>query len=533
MRPASRERVARRGGFAYQPALDGVRAVAVAAVLLFHAGFGWMSGGYVGVSVFFTLSGFLITSLPLVEHERTGRLDARAFYARRVRRLLPASLACLAGVFVLASAGAFDGVTTLRRDVWAALVQVFNWVSSPAARATPSSSPAGRRARPLDHYWSLAIEEQFYWVWPLVLVGRAAVRSGAAGSLLVGALPGRLSPSPRRSSPAVWGPDAAYWATPARLSRDPRRGARSPSSCTRWRRAGPRCPAARLAGAGRARRGRVGGGRRGRPARVRRTRAGCPVVRRWPSAALVVGLQVAGRRAPRCSSARPLVALGAISYGVYLYHWPVYVVLDEERTGLPDARRCSPSRSASRWPSRWCRTCSSSARCGATTGSCRPPPVGGSPAPPRWRCWRWRSPLATKFYGRRPRTGRCRRDRHRLGRGDWSRRRRPPPVRRNGDSTPGTVPRGCDRPGDHAARHEHDGHRGAAPPGAHRGGRRLHGRGDGQGRRRWASEHPGVAQVEVATGVGCGFIRNSRSSLDDGNFAGAAPTCRTSASPTC
>ena len=124
-----RERSAAARRFGYQPALDGVRAIAVAAVLLFHGGFGWMSGGYVGVSVFFTLSGYLITSLGLVEHERTGRFDVGAFYSRRVRRLLPASLACIGGVIVLAWTGVFDEVTSLRRDVWAALAQIYNWVS--------------------------------------------------------------------------------------------------------------------------------------------------------------------------------------------------------------------------------------------------------------------------------------------------------------------------------------------------------------------------------------------------------------------
>ena len=86
----------RQASFAYQPALDGLRAVAVSMVLLFHQG--WLRGGYVGVSVFFTLSGYLITSLALTEHERTGRLDVGGFYARRLRRLLPASLACLAAI---------------------------------------------------------------------------------------------------------------------------------------------------------------------------------------------------------------------------------------------------------------------------------------------------------------------------------------------------------------------------------------------------------------------------------------------------
>ncbi|HNJ98279.1 MAG TPA: hypothetical protein PLV13_09155, partial [Ilumatobacteraceae bacterium] len=78
--------------FGYQPALDGLRALAVAVVLLFHQGFSWMTGGYVGVSVFFTLSGYLITSLLLIEHHSTGRVRYGAFYVRRVKRLLPASL---------------------------------------------------------------------------------------------------------------------------------------------------------------------------------------------------------------------------------------------------------------------------------------------------------------------------------------------------------------------------------------------------------------------------------------------------------
>ena len=72
----------------YQPALDGLRAVAVALVLFFHGGFSWMTGGYVGVSVFFTLSGFLITRLLLAEQQSSGRVDIRAFWVRRVRRLM-------------------------------------------------------------------------------------------------------------------------------------------------------------------------------------------------------------------------------------------------------------------------------------------------------------------------------------------------------------------------------------------------------------------------------------------------------------
>ncbi len=98
----------------YQPALDGVRAVAVAMVLLFHGGVGWMRGGYIGVSIFFTLSGYLITSLLLAESNATGSVRAGAFLARRARRLLPASAVCILGVALCSRYGLLDGVANLR-----------------------------------------------------------------------------------------------------------------------------------------------------------------------------------------------------------------------------------------------------------------------------------------------------------------------------------------------------------------------------------------------------------------------------------
>ena len=95
--------------FQYQPSLDGLRAVAVTLVVLFHAGLPWLTGGYLGVSVFFTLSGFLITSLLVAEHRSSGGISLSAFYARRARRLLPASLLCVALV-VLAHAAGYPGL---------------------------------------------------------------------------------------------------------------------------------------------------------------------------------------------------------------------------------------------------------------------------------------------------------------------------------------------------------------------------------------------------------------------------------------
>ena len=137
----------------YQPALDGLRAVAVALVLVFHGGFRWMTGGYVGVSVFFTLSGYLITSLLLVEHERTGTVRLGRFYARRMKRLLPASTVCVAAVTVAAAGGAFDEFPGLRRDLLGAVFQVANWVKlvGDASYADLTNASLGRVA-PLEHY---------------------------------------------------------------------------------------------------------------------------------------------------------------------------------------------------------------------------------------------------------------------------------------------------------------------------------------------------------------------------------------------
>ena len=318
-----------RRTIAYQPALDGVRAVAVLAVLLFHAGYGWMSGGYLGVSVFFTLSGFLITSLLLTEHRATGSVNAAAFYTRRARRLLPASLVCLVAVCVLAAFGAWDGITKLRRDVLGALLQVFNWVklASGESYADLTAAQAGLR-RPLDHYWSLAIEEQFYWLWPLAFLGIMwwCRRRGITPTRVVLALAVLASVS----APViawVWGPDAAYWATPARIA-EILLGALA-ACVVSGRDVPPRAAAAAPVGLAALLVACVlfpdGHG----PA----YQGALPLVG-VVSAITIVGLQVDGP-ARRWLSAKPLVALGRISYGVYLFHWPVYVLIDRQAWQLP------------------------------------------------------------------------------------------------------------------------------------------------------------------------------------------------------
>ncbi len=140
----------------YQPALDGLRAVAVAMVLCFHAGFSWMGGGYFGVSVFFTLSGFLITSLLLGQMKGGRPVALRDFYSRRARRLLPASSVCLAAILVARLSGEFSEVPRLRVQLFGAIGQVFNWVQIAGSSSYSNlfgSAPA--LTSPLEHYWSL------------------------------------------------------------------------------------------------------------------------------------------------------------------------------------------------------------------------------------------------------------------------------------------------------------------------------------------------------------------------------------------
>ena len=148
-----------RRSLSHSPALDGVRGCAVVAVLGFHLGF--LSGGYDGVTVFFALSGFLISVLLLQERDEFGSVDFRAFYIRRALRLLPALVAVLAvdTAFVLATRSGYDRKAGLAAIAFT-LFYSANWAT--VARVLPF--------RELSHTWSLAIEEQFYLIWPWLLI---------------------------------------------------------------------------------------------------------------------------------------------------------------------------------------------------------------------------------------------------------------------------------------------------------------------------------------------------------------------------
>ena len=149
----------------YQPALDGLRALSVIAVILYHAGIHWIPGGFIGVEVFFVVSGFLITSLLIDEQHVSGTVSLKQFWIRRARRLLPALFTMLVVALVAVTFFAKDSAADFRRDVMPALAYFSNWwqiyfVETPyfAANSLPM----------LRHLWSLAVEEQWYVLWPIV-----------------------------------------------------------------------------------------------------------------------------------------------------------------------------------------------------------------------------------------------------------------------------------------------------------------------------------------------------------------------------
>jgi peptidoglycan/LPS O-acetylase OafA/YrhL len=335
----------------HEPALDGLRGVAVAVVVLFHLG--RLDGGFMGVDLFFLLSGFLITSLLLVEQHQTGRVNLGRFWARRARRLLPALFVVVAGVAVLVSrltpAGERPG---LRGDALSTLGYVANWH---AMLADSSYWDMFAQASPLDHAWSLAIEEQFYVLWPLAFLGAVLLgsklwaRSGVSartsgnGQSAAG-LFGRLDPTARSValisltgaavSFALLGAlyehldtNRAYYGTDTRIGPTLLGAALAAFTVHRPRRDKAPAPWLELAAAAglvwmswsMVRFDGVGQGY---------YRGGLLV---FALASLVVILAATGGQrglVGQALSAPPLRALGMISYGVYLWHWPVIVYVD-------------------------------------------------------------------------------------------------------------------------------------------------------------------------------------------------------------
>jgi len=149
----------------YVPGLDGLRALAVIAVITYHANREWLGGGFLGVEVFFVISGYLITLLLIAERERTGAVSLGNFWVRRARRLLPALFTLLIGTITYCALFNRDYLGKLRGDVIGGVLYVSNWFQM----WTGSSYTSEGEFAPLRHLWSLAVEEQFYIIWPLVM----------------------------------------------------------------------------------------------------------------------------------------------------------------------------------------------------------------------------------------------------------------------------------------------------------------------------------------------------------------------------
>ncbi len=305
----------------FRPDIEGLRAVAILTVLAYHAGLP-VRGGFVGVDIFFVISGFLITGLLVAELDRSGSISWTRFVGRRIRRLLPAAVLVLVSI----SAVSWFVVPGLRRrdigvDVAAAAMYVVNWVF---ARRETDYLASDVLPSPVQHFWSLAVEEQFYVIWPLLLIGLALVvrrPSRRAVALALGILVG---------SSFLWSvwfshtsPRPAFFTTTTRV----------------WELGIGALLAVALAGRPRPTAPARGSAALGWAALVALLAVALwlPQDIDWPGAwallptvptavLLWVGWEGAPQGPVRVLGTAPMVWVGALSYSIYLWHWPVIIL---------------------------------------------------------------------------------------------------------------------------------------------------------------------------------------------------------------